>query len=139
MYLGRRTRFSSYFSISISEGGVVEIGDSVYLGRFCNIACHEHVVVGDGCRFGPNVQIFDHNHKFGYDGIAPGYTRGEVVIGKGTWIGANVIILKDTTIGEKCVIGAGAVVSGDIPPHSIVKAGRELEIIPIEHRPEFDK
>lgn len=57
-----------------------------------------------------------------------------MVIGNGTWVGANVTILKGTVIGEKCVIGAGTVVSGMIPPHSIAKSGRELEIVPIEKR-----
>lgn len=43
-----------------------------------------------------------------------------MVIGSGTWVGANVTILKGTVIGEKCVIGAGTIVSGIIPSHSIV-------------------
>lgn len=132
--IGKRSIFNGYISISTKEGGKITIGNNVYFGRFCTIACHESVEVGDGCRFGPGVSIFDHNHKFTYDGIIPGYNRGGVFIGNGTWIGANVTILKGSIIGEKCVIGAGTVVTGVIPAHSIVKAGRELEIVPIDNR-----
>ncbi len=131
--IGKRVIFNGYNSMS-TKGGEITIGDNVYFGKFCNIACHESVNIGDGCRFGPNVQIFDHNHKFTYDGITPEYSVGRVLIGDGTWIGANVTILKDTVIGEKCVIGAGAVVSGTIPARSIVKAERQLEIIPIRRK-----
>lgn len=134
LHIGKRSIFNGYISLSAREGGKIIIGDGVYFGRFCNIACHESIEIGDGCRFGPNVQIFDHNHKFAYDGIIQGYNRGGVFIGNGTWIGANVIILKGSIIGEKCVIGAGTVVSSMIPSHSIVKAERNLEILPIENR-----
>lgn len=76
LQIGRRSVFNGYNNISAKEGGRITIGDNVYFGRFCNITCHESVNVGDGCRFGPNVQIFDHNHKFTYDGIVSGYSRG---------------------------------------------------------------
>ena len=68
------------------------------------------------------------------NGIEPGVTLADVIIGDNCWIGTGVIILKGTVIGEGSVIGAGAVVSGNIPAHSIVKASRELDIIPIEDR-----
>lgn len=64
----------------------------------------------------------------------PGYKHGAVVIEKGCWIASNVIILRNTHIGEGCVIGAGACVKGVIPPHSLVTSDRELNIVPIEKR-----
>lgn len=59
---------------------------------------------------------------------------GGVSIGNGTWVGANVTILKNTRIGENCVIGAGTVISGVIPDHSIVTGGRNIDIVPIKPR-----
>lgn len=76
--IGKRSIFNGYISISTKEGGKITIGNNVYFGRFCTIACHERVEVGDGCRFGPGVSIFDHNHKFTYDEIIPGYNRGRL-------------------------------------------------------------
>ena len=82
--------------------------------------------------FGPGVTIYDHDHMFSDEGILPGYKQGSVIIDDGCWIAANVTILRNTHIGEGCVIGAGAVVKGDIPAHSLVTSGRELKIRPIE-------
>lgn len=76
LQIGRRSIFNGYNNLSAKEGGRITIGDNVFFGRFCNIFCHESVNVGDGCRFGPNVQIFDHNHKFTYDGIVSEYSKG---------------------------------------------------------------
>ena len=62
------------------------------------------------------------------------YKIGNIVIENNSWIGANVTILRDTHIGEGCVIGAGAVIRGNIPPHSLVTADRSVRIVPIENR-----
>ncbi len=81
--------------------------------------------------FGPGVTIYDHDHIFSDEGILPGYKQGSVIIDDGCWIAANVTILRDTHIGEGCVIGAGTVVKGNIPPHSLVTNDRGLNIAPI--------
>jgi acetyltransferase-like isoleucine patch superfamily enzyme len=56
---------------------------------------------------------------------------GKILIGKNCWIGAGTIILKNTVIGEGSVIAAGTIVTGNIPPHSIVKSERKNIINPI--------
>lgn len=81
--------------------------------------------------FGPNVCVFDHNHKFDMEGVKPEYSSGAIHIGKKCWIGSGAIILKGTTIGDGCVIGAGTVVSGNIPAHSLVTSNRDMLIQPI--------
>ena len=78
--------------------------------------------------------IYDHDHKFGPEGIRPGYNTAPVVIENDCWIGAGVTILRGTHIGEGCVIGAGSIVKGEIPPHSLVTSDRQLTIVPIEAR-----
>ena len=78
--------------------------------------------------------IYDHDHKFGEDGIRSGYNTAPVMIEKNCWIGAGVIILRGTHIGEGSVIGAGCVVKGEIPPHSLVTADRSLSINPIKSK-----
>jgi acetyltransferase-like isoleucine patch superfamily enzyme len=70
-----------------------------------------------------NVQIADHAHAFdnidvpimeqGIDRIA------QVTIGRGTWLGQNVVVLPGATIGQHCVVGANSVVNSSIPDYSV--------------------
>lgn len=112
----------------------MRIGNNVSFNRNCIVICREEITIEDNVIFGPGVTIYDHDHIFSPEGILPGYKHGSVLIGKGSWIGANVTILRNTRIGEGCVIGAGAVVQGEIPPHSLVTSDRSLNIVPIEKR-----
>ena len=111
--------------------GLIEIGNGVSFNRNALIVSLMGIKIGDGCAFGPNVTIYDHNHKFDENGIAPGYTKSVVEIGKNCWIGAGSIILKNAKIGDGCVIGAGCVINEEIPPHSLVTSGRGITITPI--------
>ena len=115
-------------------GGKLEIGDNVFFNRNCIVVCREGIKIGDGCVCGPNVCIYDHDHQFGYEGIGSDYKTSQVSIGDNCWIGANSVILRGTHIGDHSVIGAGTVVKGDIPPHSIVYSSRELVIHPIKKK-----
>ena len=113
----------------VSIGGAIQLGDSVFFNRNCNLVCREKITVGNSVSFGHNVCVIDHDHVFGWSGISPTeYRTGEIVIEEGCWIGANVVILRGTHIGAFSVIGAGCVVKGEIPPHSLVTGGRELNI-----------
>lgn len=110
-------------------GGALEFGDGVFFNRNCTVVARKSIKIGNHCSFGPNVCIYDHDHTFGRakkNGEA--FKVSDVVIGNNCWTGANTVILRGTTIGDNCVIGAGCVVKGDIPANSIVTSGRELEI-----------
>lgn len=117
-------------------GGELTIKDEVTFNRNCIVVARGRIEIGQHCTFGPNVCIYDHNHRFDENGVKEftDLSIGEVVIEKNCWIGAGVIILKGSHIGEGCVIGAGTVVTGDIPSHSIVTSGRDLVIKLIEPR-----
>jgi len=74
---------------------------------------------GDNVFIGPAVKIISANHsKHDYleHDLSPNLT---IRIGSNTWIGANVVILPKATIGENCIIGAGSVVTKEIPSNSI--------------------
>jgi acetyltransferase-like isoleucine patch superfamily enzyme len=101
---------------------VVTIGDDVLIGRGSGVVGHRSITIGDGVFTGHNVYITDANH--GYEDVT--LTIGEqfaaprpVVIGAGSWIGHGAIVLPGATIGEHVVIGAGSVVTGEIPSHSV--------------------
>lgn len=118
-----------------APGGKIVIGEKTTINRNNMIICREEVRVGKECAFGPNVLIYDHDHRFDSNGFAwDEFRTSSVIIEDGCWVGANAIILRGTHIGKGSVIGACSVVKGIIPPHSLVTANRDLQIQPIEKR-----
>lgn len=80
------------------------------------------IVIGDNVIIAPNVVIRSSNHLFDKTNIPirdQGHCGGKIVIENDVWIGSNVVILPGVTIGCGSVIGAGAVVSKNIPPMSL--------------------
>lgn len=125
--------------ISLQDGAKITIGQNVSINRNISIVSRLKVDIGNECIIGPNVTIYDHDHSFDYDGYKEGYKKGEVVIEPHTWIGANVVILRGTRIGSNSIIGAGSIVSGIIPPHSLVVSNRDLIVQKIENRRDGEK
>lgn len=108
------------------------VGERTYFNEGTMISCLESVSIGAGCRFGPNVKVFDNDHKFSArNGVSQEHITSPVSIGDHCWLGTNVTILRGTQIGDNCVIGAGCVVKGIIPTGSLVTQSRTLEIRPI--------
>ena len=134
MKIDKNVNFQRNVSLSSVYGGRLKIGKNISFNRNCIVVCHNEIVIHDNVIFGPGVTIYDHDHKFSEEGILSGFNHGSVTIEKGCWIAANVTILRGTHIGEGSVIGAGVVVKGDIPAHSLVTGERSLKIIPIRKR-----
>ena len=114
-------------SIMIADKGQVMIGSRCFFNNYCSINALNKIEIGDGTIFGENVKIYDHNHKFAQDDKDiknQGYSVGQVKIGKHCWIGSNAVLLKDSDIGDNCVIGAGCIVQGKIEANSIVKTNQ---------------
>ncbi|NOU82459.1 acyltransferase [Paenibacillus sp. LMG 31459] len=119
-------------TFAIRNGSLV-IGRNVFFNSGCSITCHEDIKIGDNCLFGPNVLFYDHDHIYGQGKLVntEGYTKAPIELGQNIFIGANSIILKGTTIGDNCVIGAGTILKGNIPPNSLVYQKKEIIINPI--------
>lgn len=120
--IGKGTTWRHGFHITI-EGGQVEIGKDCFFNNYCSINSLKKVTIGEGTIFGSNCHVYDHNHRFSDVETsikAQGYTLGETHIGKHCWFGTNAVVLKGVTIGDNCVIGAGVVVSEDIPEGSVI-------------------
>lgn len=94
------------------------------------VVAHNHIIIGDRTRFGPNVLIFDHDYEYkDRESFLSGrHNTSSIVIGKNCWIGAGTIILRDTVIGDDCVIGAGCVIKGKYPKGSLVVQKREERV-----------
>lgn len=95
----------------------------VCLNRNVHIGCINRITIGQGTLIGSNVLITDHSHGEKEYELSPSYrplySKGPVEIGKNVWIGENVCILPDVTIGDNCIIGAGSIVTRSIPENSI--------------------
>lgn len=80
--------------IVVDPGAELSIGNHVYMNENAMISCKGRIRIGDNCKFGPNVCIFDNNHRFSPEtGVSDDHRVSEIHIGSGCWLGANVIIL----------------------------------------------
>ncbi|MGI0013752.1 MAG: acyltransferase [Nitrososphaera sp.] len=148
------------------RGGFIELGDQVYVfrdtimetgegacltigaGSSIHPRCSLHanvasIHIGCGVLIGPNSAIYSYDHAFGPDEnirTQPLTTKGDVYIGDDSWLGFGVIVLSGVRIGRGVVIGAGSVVTHDIPedsvavgvPARVVKTRCDVEIPAIE-------
>lgn len=103
-------------------GSSLKIGNNVGINHYCFIGVRGDIEIGNDVIFGPRVNIFSENHNFDKLDIPikhQGVTKDKTIIGNDVWIGANVSIMSGVKIGDGCVIAAGAVVTKDLPKHSI--------------------
>ncbi len=110
---------------------VVSIGDRCLIGKGSGIVGHQSVVIGNDVFTGHNVYITDANH--GYIDIEQSIGKqfslpDPVTIGDGSWLGHGAIVLPGSNIGKHVVIGAGAVVTGDIPDFSVA-VGNPAQVV----------
>lgn len=104
---------------SAERWGSIEVGDYSIVLPGVRMASALSIVAGSNCMFASRCYISDADWHDLYDRTsAPGGT-GRVVLGSNVWIGDSAIVCKGVTIGDNSVVGAGAVVAGDIPENSI--------------------
>jgi len=100
--------------------GEPEIGPGTWIGPFCLIDGSGGLVIGEGCDLAAGVHVYTHStvKRCVSERTRP-IERSPVRIGDFTFVGANAVILMGVNIGSHCVIGAGAVVTTDIPDRSV--------------------
>jgi maltose O-acetyltransferase len=101
-----------------APGGVLEIGDRVFFNYGVSISAHQHIKIGNRCQIGNYSIIMDNDYHQAGDKAVLGHSK-PIVLEYDVWLGARVIVLKGVTIGQGAVIGAGSVVTRDIPPRSV--------------------
>lgn len=138
--LGKRVTLGDYSWVQgtahlSNPGESLEIGDHVYIGPFAVIGFHGPVRIGSGTAIGAGLRLSAQEHDL-RSGESIGETAGKGVgieIGRNCWLGNDVKILDGVTLGDGCVVGAGAVVTKSMPERSVVAGvpGRILRILPI--------
>lgn len=115
--------------VQFDYGVFTEIGDNSYANFNFTVLDCAPVTIGKNVFMGPNVSILTPVHPLHYkdrnlyrraDGVLTDREYAKpIVIGDNCWIAGNVTVCGGVTIGERCVIGAGSVVTRDIPPYSL--------------------
>ena len=113
-------------AFNYGHGKTMFFGKNVRMNDFCHIASIESVSIGNNVLIASGVYISDHDHGDFSDvlsGVKPNDRKlvsRPVVIEDDVWIGEKVVILKGVRIGMGAVVGAGSVVTKDVPAYSIV-------------------
>lgn len=110
-------------------GHHVHLGNNIYMNSNTTMVDDGHIYIGDYVQIGPNITIATANHPIDPELRKRGlqYNK-DVHIGNNVWIGANTIIVPGVTIGDDTVIGAGSVVTKDIPSH-VVAVGNPCRVL----------
>ena len=124
-YLGRNSRF---LLVSAYRGGTyspeIRIGDNVTIGSRFSALSAAPIRIGDDCLLASDILITSENHGMDPEthasyGDNP-LEAAPVTIGKGCWIGEKAVILPGVSLGDKCIVAAGAVVNRSFPAYTIV-------------------
>jgi acetyltransferase-like isoleucine patch superfamily enzyme len=107
------------FPFRCDMGFNIHFGKSVFVNYDCTFIDTASITVGDRTKFGPGCHVITADHPRDYMERRTKIARGmPIKIGEDCWIGANVTIVPGVTIGDRCIIGAGSVVTKDVPDDS---------------------
>ncbi len=116
----------------------VRIGAGTFLNQGVMVAAQELVEIGEHCMLANGCFVSDAAHRFDDpDQPVPwqGFTsKGPTRIGANCWLGAHVVVTSGVSIGERCVIGAGSVVTHDLPSFSIAAGAPAKVLKSVEYR-----
>jgi acetyltransferase-like isoleucine patch superfamily enzyme len=103
--------------------GTVSIGDKTVLGQECTISAYQHVSIGEQCILADRVMLIDFDHNVA-ESERPirvqGIYKRDTRVGNNVWIGHAAQILRGVTVGDNAIVGAGAVVTKDVPANAVV-------------------
>ena len=130
--VGAQTLLEPHVWLSAPDTARIRIGSGTFLNIAVMVASLELVEIGDHCMFANGCFVTDSSHRFD-DPTRPvpwqGFTsKGPTRIADNVWCGANVVVTSGVTIGERSVIGAGSVVTTDIPAFSVA-AGAPAKVL----------
>ena len=130
--LGAHVLFEPNVWITAPGAARIRIGGGTFLNLGVMVAAAALVEIGEHCMLANGCFVSDSSHQFA-DRYVPvpwqGFTtKGPTRIGDNVWCGANVVVTSGVTIGERCVVGANSVVTGDLPPGTIA-AGAPARVL----------
>lgn len=116
--LGKNVKIRYNSILTAERGGKIVIGNNVFINDGAHITSLDNITISDNVHIGQNLLILDHDHDYKNDFSE--FKTGKVVIGKNTWIGANVTILRGVKIGANSVIAANTLVNKDVDEFTLL-------------------
>ncbi len=112
-HVGKNTFFGDYVRMDTSYANMIYIGEYTHITSGCRLLCHQRDLA---------------NYRQGDNAASLGYRTGEIHIGKGVMVGMETLIMPGVTIGDGAIIGAGSIVTKDIPAWTIA-TGRPARVV----------
>jgi len=113
---------------NFGERGCITIGDYCLICPGVRISAATEIIIGDSCMMAQEACITDSDWHGLYDRSQPVGQTAAVRIGNNAWIGDSAMVCKGVTIGDNSIIGAGSIVTKDIPPN-VIAAGNPAVVI----------
>lgn len=110
------------------EESFIRIGKYVLICPGVRMSAASGITIGEGCMFAQNAYITDSDWHDIYNRCVPVGGSKPIKIGNNVWVGDHAIVCKGVTIGENSIVGAGTVVTRDIPPN-IITAGNPARVV----------
>ena len=108
-------------------GKNIVVGKRVFINTGCHFVDQGGITIGDGSLLGNSVILTTLNHDFDPERRATTYPA-PIVIGKNVWLGSCVVVVPGVKIGDGAIVGAGSVVTKDIPP-GVIAAGAPARVV----------
>jgi maltose O-acetyltransferase len=132
MVIGEKVRLDSTaatLELVTEPGGTLEIGDHVFLNFGCNIAATKLIRIGAYSLVGPHCMLMDNAyHRIEPERRTERPESKAIILERNVWLGARSIVLPGVTIGEGSCVGAGSVVTKDVPPRTFVAGVPAVEV-----------
>ncbi len=122
----KKTRLTVWSDRKDIDG--IRIGDHVLISPGVRISAANSISIADSCMLASHSYVTDSDWHGIYDRSLPPDTRSKVVLEENVWIGDSAIVCKGVTIGKNSIIGAGSVVTSDIPAN-VIAAGNPARVV----------
>ena len=129
--IGPRVLLCRLVEFSVPPGGQLIIEEGAFIGRGVVVSAHCRVTIGKDTMIAEFVSIHDNDHKVSNPDrpiAEQGFLSQPLEIGRNCWIGAKAVLVRRSGMGDRCVLGAGAVLTKPLPPDSMA-AGVPAQIM----------
>lgn len=116
--IGDRCSFREHVILNATSGKI-SIGEDCFFNDFVCINARSEIEIGSKTILGQAVKLYDHDHDFQSGNLRDLFICDSIIIGDNVWIGSNVSVLKGTTIGNYCVIGANSLIKKRIEDYTL--------------------
>lgn len=108
------------FPVRIEGASYISLGNNVSINAFVHMWGNGNINIGNDCLIASHVSITSMTHNPDAELYRKSNVAKEVNIGNNVWIGSHAVIMPGITIGDNAIVGAGAVVTKDVPPNAVV-------------------